>query len=145
MARPGGRGHSQALWTEGEALERQGRPAEAVKLFVRAALAEEEADQPLRARILWERIAERVGATGTVLERLAAASEKARLRDEAFDYWAAAAARHHADGRLDDARRAKERAAAVAARVGPHERPALAAGVLEGPGRAFVAELLAGR
>jgi hypothetical protein len=130
---------------EGEALERAGKTREAVKLFVQSAVAEEESGQPLRARILWEQVASRAGATGTILERLANASERAKLRDEAFDYWAAAAASYHGAGREDDARKARERAAALAPKVGPHERPALARPALDGPHAAFVADLIAGR
>ena len=142
---PGRTTSSQALWMEGEALERAGKTREAVKLFVQSAVAEEESGQPLRARILWEQVASRAGATGTILERLANASERAKLRDEAFDYWAAAAASYHGAGREDDARKARERAAALAPKVGPHERPALARPALDGPHAAFVADLIAGR
>ena len=134
--------HSQQWWTEGEALERAGRLKEAVGLYAKAAMAEEDAGHPLRARILWEQVAEKAGATGTVLERLAMASGRAQLRDEAFDYWAAAAARYHGEGRADDADRAKAHAAALKAKVGAHDRPKLAEAALAGPSGRFVADLL---
>lgn len=121
---------SQELWTEGEALERAGKAAEAVGLFVKAALAEEEGGRALRARFLWEQIAERTGPTGTVLERLAAASAGAKLVDDAFDYWRAAAARYQSEDRPDDAQRATAHARQLEAKVGAHETPALARQVL---------------
>lgn len=123
---------SQQLWTEGEALERAGQAAEAMGLFVKAALAEERAGQGLRARLLWERIAERTGPTGTVLERLALTSIQARLADDAFDYFRAAARRYEAEGRSEDAERVHARAQGLAEGVTPHEMPALAREVLDG-------------
>ena len=57
MARKQGPGRSQALWTEAEALDRAGDADGAVKLFVQAALSEEQASEPLRARLRWERLA----------------------------------------------------------------------------------------
>lgn len=134
---------SQQLWTEGEAQERGGDTRKALDLFVQAALVEEEGRRPLRALLLWEQIAQRTGATGTVLERLARASEGGRLLDEAFDYWAAACAMYDAEGKTDDAARARDHALRLKAKVGPHDRPALAAGVLEREA-ARVADLLAG-
>ena len=136
---------SQDLWTEGEALERAGKGREAIDLFVRAALAEEDAKRPLRAKLLWEQIAQRVGPTGTVLERLGAACGKAKLNEDAFDFWVAAAARYHAEGRAEDASRAKLHAADLKKRV-PYldparERPELVTRALAGDS-SFVAELI---
>lgn len=124
------RAKSQQLWTEGEALERAGKATEAVGFFVQAALAEEQDGRALRARLLWEQIAERTGPTGTVLERLASASAGAKLVDDAFDYWQAAAALYESEGRPDDAARVSAHAQQIEAKVGPHERPALARQVL---------------
>jgi len=124
---------SQQLWTEAEALERAGRLQEALDLYVRSAGAEEDAGRHLRARLLWERIAERFGATASLLERLATASARARLREDAFDFWLAAAAAHGADGRDEDARRAREHAVRLKAKgVGEHTTQALAARALQG-------------
>lgn len=124
------RAKSQQLWTEGEALERAGKGTEAIGLFVKAALAEEQDGKALRARLLWEQIAERTGPTGTVLERLASASAGAKLVDDAYDYWKAAAALYTSEGRADDAARVNAHAEQVEAKVVPHERPALARKVL---------------
>lgn len=134
---------SQELWTEAEALERAGKPGEAVALFVKAALAEEDAGELLRARVLWERIAERTGATGTLLERLALCSARAKRREDAFDFWLAAAARFHAEGRVEEAGRARSRASDLkaAGRLAPHERTGLAAKALA-DGDAYVRDLL---
>jgi hypothetical protein len=136
---------SQDLWTEGEALERAGKGREAIDLFVRAALAEEDAKRPLRAKLLWEQIAQRVGPTGTVLERLGSACSRAKLNEDAFDYWVAAAAKYHAEGRAEDASRARLHAAELKKRL-PHldpdrARPDLASTALKGD-TAFVADLV---
>lgn len=121
---------SQALWTEGEALDRAGRPREALDLYVRAAGTEEDAGQPLRARLLWERIAERYGASGLVLERLASTSGRAKLQADAFHYWMAAAAKHRADGRAAEAERALLHGKGLREQAGGAEAPPLAAKVL---------------
>lgn len=121
---------SQQLWTEGEALERAGKATEAIALFVKAALAEEQGGRALRARLLWEQIAERTGPTGIVLERLASASAGAKLVDDAFDYWRAAAVSYESEGRPDDAARASAHARQAKAKVGTHESPPLARRVL---------------
>jgi hypothetical protein len=118
---------SQDLWTRGEALERAGDGRGAIDLFVKAALAEDEAGKPLRARLLWEQIAARTGLTGTVLERLAGACERGRLREEAYDYWVAAAARYAFEGRLQDAARARVHASGWKSKVAPHAPTPLAA------------------
>jgi tetratricopeptide (TPR) repeat protein len=133
---------SQALWTEGEALERAGKPADAMKLFAKAAVEEEDAGQPLRARILWEQIAKKAGTSGIVLERLALTCQKGKLVDEAFDYWLAAAATYHGEGRVDEAVRAKTHASQLRARVTAHDRAPLAAAALAGPAAQYVKELL---
>lgn len=122
---------SQALWTEGEALERAGRKEDAVRKFVESALAEESEGKPLRARLLWEGIAARAGTTGTVLERLAQTSGRAQLHDDALDYWVAAAVRYREDGRTEDAARALMQARSAKAKTGPHETVALARATLE--------------
>lgn len=132
---------SQELWTRGEALERAGDARGAIDLFARAALVEEEAGKPLRARLLWEQLATRTGATGTLLERLAGACGRAGLREEAFDYWVAATARYELEHRPDDAARARAHAAVLKRRVGPHACTPLAAPAHE-EGRAFVRDLL---
>ncbi len=140
MARHSGHGRSQQLWTEGEALERAGKPRDAVKLFVQAALAEEEAGQPMRARILWEQVAAKAGPTPLVLERLATVSERAKLLDDALDFWVGAFLKHTADGRQDAAKLARERALVLKPRVQPHAPNALVAPTIEGASP----ELLAG-
>lgn len=136
------RGRSQEWWTEGEALERAGNLTKAVTLYAKAAVAEEDAGQPLKARILWEQIAGKTGASGIVLERLATSSERAKIADEAFDYWLAAAVRYHGEGRPDDAKRARERAQVLRKRVGAHQRPPLAEAALSMPARHFIEDLL---
>jgi hypothetical protein len=100
-------GSSQELWTEGEALERAGKPREAVALFVKAALAEEDQGEPMRARLLWEQVADRTGPTGSLLERLASNCARAKLREDAVAYWLAAAAQYAAEDRPTDAERAR--------------------------------------
>ena len=123
---------SQAAWTEGEALERAGKTREALDLYIRGAQAEEDADQPLRARLLWEKIADRTGVTGTILERLAQCSGRAKLRDDCCTYWQAAAVRYTTEGRTIDALRAREHALRLQkAGAQPGERPKLAAAVLD--------------
>ncbi len=134
--------HSQELWTKGEALERAGRPTEAVALYTKAAIAEEDASRPLRARILWEQLAQKTGASGTVLERLATVCHRAHLADEAFDYWVAAAARYHAETRPSDAERARAHALALKPKVQAHEPVPLAQKALAGPAGQRVADLL---
>ena len=94
---------SQEIWTEAEALERAGKGGEAIDLYVQAAVAEEDAHRPLRARVLWEQVAQRTGPTGALMERLARVCGRAHLDDEAFAYWVAAAAQFRADGRTDEA------------------------------------------
>ena len=137
---------SQELWTEGEALERAGKSREAIDLFVRAALAEEDAKRPLRAKLLWEQIAQRVGPTGTVLERLGSACQRAKLNEDAFDFWVAAAARYHVEGKAQEAARAKLHAGDLKKKLGTldpaRERSELVIAALAGD-TAFVAELLA--
>ena len=134
---------SQAAWTEGEALERRGNRVAALKLFVKAALAEEDDLSPMRARVLWERIAERTGPTAMLLERLASTSEKAGLAEEALAYWlaTAAAARHANDtetaGRADSH---LERLASAGSRL-PVELPPLAAQALDAHGTLVQAQL----
>jgi hypothetical protein len=136
---------SQDLWTEGEALERAGKGREAIDLFVRAASVEEDAHRPLRAKLLWEQISTRIGASGTVFEKLASACGRGHLNDEAFDYWVAAAARYHVEGRAEDATRARAHAAEFRKqfkRMDPERvPPALVAQAVEA-GRAFVSDLL---
>lgn len=121
---------SQELWTRGEALERAGQGAEAMGLFVKSALAEEQDGKALRARFLWEEIARRTGPTGTVLERLAKTSQGAKLLDDAFDYWRAAKVRYESEGRAEDAARAAAHAEQLESKAGPHEIPELARQVL---------------
>jgi hypothetical protein len=140
MARQGPN-RSQALWTEGEALERAGKPRDAVKLFVQAALAEEEAGQPLRARILWEQVAGKAGLSGLVLERLADSSEKARLFDDAFDFWVGAVVRHAVDGKADASKLARERALGVRRKTQPHGRHPLVAALIAGASADLLADL----
>ena len=137
---------SQDIWTQAEALERAGRGKEAIDLYVQAAIAEEDARRPMRARLLWEQIAQRTGASGTVLERLARVSARAHLDDDAFDYWVAAVASFHAEGRTDEADRARGHALDVKRRLGDrtgteHEVPALARDVIRA-GEAHVRDLL---
>ncbi len=133
---------SQALWTEAEALERAGEQGKAMDLYVRAASAEEDAGRPLRARVLWEQIAQRVGASGLVLERLANVCGRSHMREESFDYWVAAAARYHADGKAEDAARARSHAQSLKTRGIPaHEPPAIAAEAIR-KGEEFVRDLL---
>lgn len=117
---------SQQLWTEAEALERAGKAQEAIGLFVKGAVSEEEAGEPLRARFLWEEIGKRTGATGTLLERLAICSEQARLVDDAYNYWIAAANTYARDNRLPDAHRARLHAEALAPKFTGSEAPPLA-------------------
>jgi hypothetical protein len=134
-------GRSTELWMEGEAAEKAGQPAKAIQLFAQAAIAEEDGGHPLRARLLWEQIASRVGLTSTVLERLAAVNERARLFEDAYDLWRAAAVRLAAEGKDVQAARAKERAKELKARAAPHAMTELARKALEGADLAYVADL----
>jgi len=131
MARKQGPGRSQALWTEAEALDRAGDADGAVKLFVQAALSEEQSGEPLRARLLWERLAARGPVVGgPLLERLATCSQQVELWDDAQDYWQAAALRYGQAGRAEDARRAEEARAELAPKVEAHAVHPIAAAVL---------------
>jgi len=132
---------STELWMQGEAAEREGLPKKAVQLFVQAAIAEEDADQPLRARVLWERIADKVGLTASLLERLAAVNERARFFGDAYDLWRAAAVRLHAEGREPHAIQARDRARAIKQKAVLPKSSPLALKALEGFSQAFVAEL----
>jgi hypothetical protein len=134
-------GRSTELWMEGEAAEKAGEAKKAIQLFAQAAIAEEDGGNPLRARLLWEQIAARVGLTSTVLERLAAANERARLLEDAYDLWRAAAVRLSAEGKQDQAARAKERARELKGRAAPHATTELALKALEGADLAYVADL----
>jgi tetratricopeptide (TPR) repeat protein len=138
---------SQALWTRGEALERAGQVKEALDLYIKAAVAEEDARRPLRARLLWEQIARRTGISGMLLERLASVSGRARLEEDAFDYWVAAAARFDTEGHRADADRAKAHALDLRKRLpgggsASREKPPLVQEALQGE-VSFVRELLA--
>lgn len=134
---------SQAYWTEAEALERAGRKREALDLFIRAAATEDDT-RPMHARHLWEQIAVKFGTSPSLFERLAAASERSELLDDAFHYWAAAAVGHQAAGRAKDSDYARERALALRSRRSPSAAPPeLAASVLD-PSHPIVSELLAG-
>lgn len=133
---------SQELWTEGEALERAGRMREALDRFVGAASAEDEAGRPVRARLLWEQIAQKAGATPSLLERLARSCARAGFREEAFAYWTAAGAAHHDAGRAEDASRARHHALELCSRpLELSSPPPLARAALATPSP-FVAELL---
>jgi hypothetical protein len=134
-------GRSTALWMEGEAAEKAGQSKKAIQLFAQAAIAEEDGGHPLRARLLWEQISQRVGLTSTVLERLAAANERAKLFEDAYDLWRAAAVRLHAEGRTEQAARAKERAQLLKPRMTPHATTELASKALEGADLSYVADL----
>ena len=141
MARKPGQGKSQALWTEAEALERAGDVEGAVRLYVQAALAEEHAGEPVRARLLWERLATRGPVEGPLLERIATCCESSRSWDESFDFWRAAAARYQRAGRSADAQRARDRAVALRPRVAPHDLAVLALPAFVGEGADFIADL----
>ncbi len=134
-------GRSTGLWMEGEAAEKAGQSAKAIQLFAQAAIAEEDGGQPLRARLLWEQIASRVGLTTTVLERLAAVNERARLWEDAYDLWRAAAVRLAAEGKEAQAARAKERAKELKGRAATHALTEPARQALEGADLAYVADL----
>jgi hypothetical protein len=108
---------SQDLWTQGEALERAGNSKEAIDCFVRAAASEEDSGRPVRAKLLWEQIAVRAGVSGNVLERIAAVCTRGKLFDDAFDYWTAAAARFHLEGRGEEAERSRAHAAELKKRL----------------------------
>lgn len=103
---------SQDLWTQAEALERAGRNKEAIDLLVKAAISEEDDRRPIRAKILWEQIAQRTGPSGVLLERLARVCSRGQLEDDAFAYWVAATAQFRAEGKNDEAE--KTRAHAIA-------------------------------
>lgn len=122
---------SQAYWTEAEALERAGKKREALDLYVRAASVEDD-NRPLHARHLWEQIAAKFGTSPSLFERLAAASERAELYDDAFHYWVAAAVTHEGAGREKDTAYARERAEALRAKRSPSTSvPELAGSVLD--------------
>ena len=126
MARRPGKGRSQALWTEAEALERAGDTAGAIRLFVQAALSEEQAGEPMRARLLWERLAVREPVGGPLLERLAVCSDQAKVWDDALDFARAAAVRYTQAGRSADAARMNELITEVEPKAAPHEPVELA-------------------
>ncbi|MFM2153439.1 MAG: hypothetical protein RL199_1874 [Pseudomonadota bacterium] len=134
-------GRSTELWMEGEAAEKAGQSKKAIQLFAQAAIAEEDGGDPLRARLLWEQISHRVGLTSTVLERLAAANERAKLLEDAFDLWRAAAVCRHAEGREEQAAQAKERARLLKPRTAPHALTELAEKALQGADLAYVTDL----
>ena len=122
---------SQDLWTQAEALERAGRNKEAIDLLVKAAISEEDDRRPLRAKILWEQIAQRTGPTGSLLERLAGVCGRAQLEDDALAYWVAATAQFRAEGKADDAEKAKAHATSKKHRFDPAaEMPELAKKVI---------------
>ena len=101
----------------GEAMERAGQAKEAVDLYVRAAVAEEDAHRPVRARLLWEQVGQRTGPSGMLLERLAVVCGRAHHDEDAFHYWVAAAARFHGEGRATDSDRARSHATSLKKRM----------------------------
>jgi hypothetical protein len=114
---------------DAEALERAGEPQKAIDLFVRSAVAEEDAQRPLRARLLWEEVAKRTGPTAALLERLARVCGRAHLNDEAFGYWVAATALFRSESRTEDAEKAAAHAMDLKRRLSAAARrnlPALA-------------------
>jgi hypothetical protein len=104
---------SQELWTQAEALERAGKKKEAIDLLVKAASMEEDDRRPLRAKILWEQIAQRTGPSGVLLERLARVCARAQLEDDAFAYWVAATAQFRAEGKTEPAEKARAHATSL--------------------------------
>ncbi len=119
---------------EAEALERAGDPQKAIDLFVRSAVAEEDAHRPLRARLLWEEVAKRTGPTATLLERLARVCARGHLDEDAFGYWVAATALFRLEGRTEDAEKAGAHAIDLRRRLstgsGARNLPALAQSVI---------------
>jgi hypothetical protein len=117
---------------QAEALERAGDSRKAIDLYVKAAVSEEDAHRPLRARVLWEEVAQRTGPTSALLERLARVCGRARLDEDAFAYWVAAAALFRAEGKTEEADRAGAHALDLRRHLGDSARniPALAQQVI---------------